>query len=331
MIKKFYRVAILFIVSNLTIVLIFSCAIESSDVPPSNLNASSAANCRIMKHAMGESCIPQTSQRLVTISDFTLYHAVVLGIKPVGSVFDNWRDEIPAYLTDRKQEIEKIEKLGKVYQPNLEKILKLKPDLIISWGYEKANYSLLSQIAPTAMDTLESSGNDGWKEHFNFVAQVLDKEDAAKQAWNQYHQRIEKLKVALGDRLGDKTISVLTVAHDFANHASSKNSFVGSIFTDVGLKLAKAQDVYGGGGWIQFSSEQFVDFFDGDLLFVTITGDTDRKELEELQNNPFWKKLKAVRSGKVYVVDSLTWQGGNLLAANAVIEDLSKYLVNTDR
>ena len=331
MIKKLYRVAILFIVSNLTIVLISSCAIESSDVTASSSNLSSAANCRIMKHAMGESCIPNNPQRLVTISDFTLYHAVVLGIKPVGSVFDNWRDEIPAYLSDRKQKIERVEKLGKVYQPNLEKILKLKPDLIISWGYEKASYPLLSQIAPTVMDTLESSGNDGWKEHFNFVAKALDKENTAQQVWNRYHQRIEKLKVALGDRFKGKTISVLTVAHDFANHASSKNSFVGSILTDVGLKLAKAQNVYGRGGWIQFSLEEFVDFFDGDLLFVTITGDTDRKKLEELQNNPFWKKLKAVREEKVYVVDSLTWQGGNLLAANAVIDDLFKYLVNTDR
>lgn len=279
-----------------------------------------------MKHAMGETCIPINPQRLVTISDFTLHHALILGIKPIGNAFDNWRDEMPAYLINKT---EGIEKLGTATQPNLEKILKLKPDLILSWGDILAIYPLLSQIAPTAMNTLETNGNDGWREHFSFVAKVLGKEDAAQQAWNRYYQRIEKLKIALNNQYNDKTISVLTVAHDFRNNATSKNSFVGSIFNDVGLQLSKAQNIPGGGGWIQFSPEEFIDFFDGDILFVTVTGDADRKKLEELQINPFWKKLKAVERGKVYVVDSLIWQGGNLLAANAVIDDLFKYLVKT--
>ncbi|MGD1913745.1 MAG: iron-siderophore ABC transporter substrate-binding protein [Rivularia sp. (in: cyanobacteria)] len=282
----------------------------------------------MMKHAMGETCIPRSPQRLVTISDFSLHHALFLGVKPIGSAFDDWRGKVPTYLTNKSKEIEQIEELGQQSQPNIEKILQLKPDLIVSWGEAQAVYPLLSQIAPTVMGTLKFSGNDGWREHFNFVAQTLGKEDAAKQAWNRYYQRIKELKIALNNQYQNKTISVLTVAHDFENHATSKNSFVGSIFNDAGLKLGKAQNVYGGAGWIQFSPEEFIDFFDGDILFVTVTGDADRKKLEELQTNPFWKKLKAVREGKVYVVDSLTWQGGNLFAANAVIDDLFKYLVN---
>lgn len=275
---------------------------------------------------MGETCIPTHPQRLVTISDFTLHHALALGVKPIGNAVDGWRDEVPAYLMNKT---EGIEKLGTAAQPNLEKILNLKPDLILSWGDIPAIYPLLAQIAPTAMGTFLSSGNDGWREHFSFVAEALGKEDAAQQAWRRYYQRIKELKIALNNQYIDKTISVLTVAHDFENYATSKKSFVGSIFEDVGLKLSTAQNVDGRGGWIQFSSEKLVDFFDGDILFVTVTGDADREKLEELQTNPFWKKLKAVQKGEVYVVDSLTWQGGSLLAANAVIDDLFTYLVNT--
>ncbi|MEO1352020.1 MAG: ABC transporter substrate-binding protein, partial [Cyanobacteria bacterium J06635_15] len=115
----------------------------------------------------------------------------------------------------------------------------------------------------------------------------------------------------------------------FENHASSRNSFVGSILSDVGLTLSNFQDIDGGGGWIQYSSEKFVNFFNGDILFVTIAGEADRTMLNELQSEPLWEKLNAVKEGRVYVVDSLTWQGGNLFAANAVIDDLYKYLINT--
>ena len=203
----------------------------------------------------------------------------------------------------------------------------MKPDLIISWGDVQATYPLLSEISPTVIDSSESSGNSGWRDHFNFVAGVLGKDGFAKQAWIDYYQSIEKLKSVLGDQYKNKRISILTVAHDFENHAVTRNSFIGSIFGDIGLQLSTTQDVDGNYGWIDFSTEEIVNFFDGDILFVTMTGDADRKKFEELKKNPFWKKMRAVKQENFYVVDSLTWQGGNLFAAYAVIEDLYKYLV----
>ena len=303
-----------------------ACNIDSAKAP-SRTNNLSSTECRMVKHVMGETCVPHTPQRLVTISDFTLHHVLVLGVKPTGNAVDGWRREVPAYLMHM---MEGIESLGTSTQPNLERILELKPDLILSWGEIPDVYPLLAQIAPTVMDSPEdSSGNDVWREHFAFVAKVLDKQEIAQRAWNQYYQRIESLKEALGEQYKNKKISIMTVAHDFENHASSRNSFVGSIFSDVGLTLSDSQNIEGGGGWIQYSPEEFASFFNGDILFVTVTGDTDRVRFEELKSNPFWTRLKAVEGGNVYVVDSLTWQGANLLAANAVIDDLEKYLTNT--
>ena len=310
----------------LTLVLTIGCHVGLFDTHSESISLGD--HCRLIKHALGETCVPQNPQRLVTISDFTLHHALVLDVNPIGNAFDSWRDKVPTYLMDKRGEIEEIEELGTNEQPDLEKILRLKPDLIVSWGWIREIYPLLSQIAPTVMDKLDSSGNDGWREHFNFVAEALGKRDVAQQAWNHYYQRISGLKAALDSRYEGRTISILTVAHDFENHAPSKNSFAGIVFDDVGLKLSRAQDIIAPFGWIQFSTEEFVNFFDGDILFVTVTGDADRVRFEELKSKPFWSKLKAVEKGNVYVVDSLTWQGANLLAADAVIDDLYKYLVN---
>ncbi|MEO1341102.1 MAG: iron-siderophore ABC transporter substrate-binding protein [Cyanobacteria bacterium J06635_13] len=322
MISKIRNKTILIFLATLITLVALACDTNTSDT-------SLDGACRIMSHAKGETCIPIGPQRLVTISEFTLYHALFLGVVPIGNAFDNWRDTIPTYMLDQKNTIERIEKVGQQSQPNLEKILRLKPDLIVSWGDTQTAYPLLSQIAPTVIDSIDSSGNNGWREHFNFVAEALGKESATQQAWSNYYRRVEDLKSALGKQYENETISVLTVAHDFENHATTRNSFAGSILDDIGLRLAKAQNVDGSYGWVDFSTEEFTDFFDGDILFVTVTGETDRKKFEELKSNPLWEKLKAVQKDNVYLVDSLTWQGGNLFAAYAVIDDLFRYLVNT--
>lgn len=325
-----YRVIILFLLASLMTFVISACNTQSSKVSIQS-NDLSQTECRTIEHAMGETCIPIVPQRLATLSEFTLHHALVLGVNPIGNADHGWRDAVPGYLIDRKSEIEKIEDLGTDKQPDLEKILELKPDLIMGPLWNREVYPLLSQIAPTVMDRLESTGNDGWREHFSFVAEALGKEEAAQQAWDSYYQRIEELKLALGNQYNDQTVSIMTVAYDFENNASSKDSFIGSIFDDIGLQLTESQNVNKRGGWLPFSTENIVDFFDGDILFATIIDDADRRKFEELQSGPFWNKLKAVQKGNVYVVDSLTWQGGNLLAANAVIDDLYEYLVNEDR
>ena len=327
MIRKVFsrKRSLLFLI--LTLIVTIGCHADPFNTQSETISLKE--NCRLIEHAMGETCIPQNPQRIVTISDFTLHHTFVLDVNPIGNAFDDWRGKVPTYLIDKKDEIERIEQLGTGEQPDLEKILRLKPDLIISWGWIGEIYPLLSQVAPTVIDSLESSGNDGWREHFNFVAEVLNKQDIAQRAWNRYYQRIKILKNSLGKQYESQKISIMTVAHDFKNHASSKNSFIGSILNDVGLTLSDTQNIEGGSGWVQYSSEEFVSFFDGDILFVTITGDSDRARFEELKSKPLWSKLRAVEQGNVYVVDSLTWQGANLLAADAVIDDLYEYLVNT--
>ncbi|MEM8832349.1 MAG: hypothetical protein AAGE96_23865 [Cyanobacteria bacterium P01_G01_bin.19] len=57
--------------------------------------------------------------------------------------------------------------------------------------------------------------------------------------------------------------------------------------------------------------------------------DTAKSEsvLAEWQQKPLWQQLKAVREGQVYIVDANIWEGGNPIAANLVLDDLYKYLV----
>ncbi len=151
---------------------------------------------------------------------------------------------------------------------------------------------------------------------------------AAQQVWNHYYQRIKYLKKALNNRYKDKTVSVIAINITGGIYGSAKNSFVGSILDDIGLQRPKSQNVISPYGVTNSIFQENIKEADGDILFIQTTTDDERKILEKLQQKPLWKTLKAVQQGQVYYVDTSIWVGSNLLAADAVIDDLFKYLIN---
>jgi iron complex transport system substrate-binding protein len=300
----------------LTFSVVLACSSRAVQVFPSPV----AADCRMIQHALGETCVPAQPQRVITLGDQSLGDALALGVKPIASIV--YFDDPPPYLAGY---LESIESLGKEEQPNLEKILALKPDLIVGIKYStEAIYNQLSQIAPTVVDDWE--GHPSWRDHFDFVAEVLGKTEEAKQVWASYHQRIDSLKAALGNRLQDLEISFVHICCGTLD-IDLKNSFNGSILADVGVRRPPAQAVPIVGGITSLSEERLMDI-DGDILFVATAGEESTQKLAELKQKPLWKNLRAVQYNRVYPVNYPTWRGGNLLAADAVIDDLFKYLVN---
>ncbi len=306
-IKQVYKLFILF----------FLIAIVTVACHSSSSETSVSENCRMLQHKAGETCVPNSPQRLVALFSATAADAIALGVKPVGAT-----EPIPTYLRDK---LEGIETIGASTRPNLEKILTLTPDLIVGLHYQaKAVYNQLSQIAPTVLHDWQ--GFSSWKDHFNFVAKALGKTEEAEDVWAHYEQRIQELREALGNNYQDIEVSVVRVCCN--NLASDvKNSFSGTILDDVGLSRPPAQDSVPG-GLIIFSEELITEKLDGDIIFAIVDDDDDsEKAFKQLKNDPLWNKLEAVQEGKVYPVNLATWRGGSPLAADAVIDDLFKYLV----
>jgi len=310
-IKRIYQY---FLLPWLVAILVVAC--NHASVPETQ----SSTNCRTVEHAAGETCVPPSPQRLIALGPPTMADALSVGIKPIGTVF--YFDETPPYLEGKLDEIELIGKIPE--QPNLEKTLTLNPDVIIGVeGGAESIYSQLSQIAPTVLGRWK--GYPSWKDHFNFVAEVLGKTEEAEKVWAHYEQRVQELRAALDNNYQDIAVSFVhiccgTIDIDF------KNSFNGMILDDVGLRRPPAQEVVIEGGITSISEERLMDI-DGDILFVATTSKESEELLEELKQNPLWSQLKAVKQGRVYAVDYATWRGGNPLAADAVINDLFKYLV----
>ncbi len=261
--------------------------------------------------------MPNQPSRVVVLGVPTLGNALTLGVKPIGTLL--YFETPPPYL---QEQLEGIEPVGVAGQPNLEKLMTLAPDFIIAMNTWSLTHEQLSQIAPTVVDDWD--GYPSWKEHFDFVAEALGKTAAAEQVWKDYGQRIQDLKMALGDTYQDKEISVVRICCN-ALASDVENSFSGIILEDAGLRRPPSQGKADGG--LVFFSEELLNRLDGDIMFVILDEDEDSEQIfEQLKRKPLWNRLKAVQQEQVYVVNLATWRGGNPLAADAVIDDLFKYL-----
>lgn len=301
-------------------ILVIACQYRS----PQTLSSSSklpASACRMVTHTMGETCVPINPQRVVTLSLPTLGNTFALGITPIGTT--NEMHEGDGSLTFVPNKPEGIKLIG-LSQPNLEALLQLKPDLIVGVEWFSSMYPMLSQIAPTVLGEL---GYSTWQDHLSFLAEVLGKQDAEEAIWDHYYQRIEELKLALGDRYSSQKISFIYIGKGQIN-IDTKDSFAGFILDDAGLQRPDSQTVKVPYTTYAVSLEE-IEKADGDVLFVTTFSNDGAKTFEEIRQDPLWQKLKAVQTNRVYPVDFTSWSAGHILGIDGVIDDLFKYLVNT--
>ncbi|PSB01379.1 ABC transporter substrate-binding protein [Merismopedia glauca] len=305
----------LFILGLFTVATISACDGRVPSQPASNLDG----GFQIVKHAMGETKVPLNPKRVVVLDNAILDSAIALGVKPIAGAF---YDNIPAYIKPQTQGMSNI---GLESQPNLEKLLLLKPDLILGDKLsDGATYDKLSRIAPTVL--AQGSGWKGeWKDNFRVFATALGKTKEADALLQKYDRRLSLFKQKMGDRLKQPISIVVSKPEEVVIYTSS--SFPGSVVRDAGLSRPVSQNR--DNPLIQVSLETIPDL-EGDAVFLAAHPNVENSDavLEKFMNHPLWSKLKAVQQGKVYRVNSEIWVGGrSILAANLLIDDLFKYLL----
>lgn len=318
MFKRLYRSIFWFLLSIAVVIAIAAC----NNNTPTQPNSTLTENCRVIQHTMGETCVPLDPQRIVVLDSEMLEAAIALDKKPVGSPLEYVTSPVPT---------EDIEDLGDVEAINLEKVLALKPDLILGFADLTAPYSQLSQIAPTVLVDFQHSG--GWKERFAFVGEVLGKSEEVERVMANYYQRAKEFQQKMTDS-NETEVSVVRIYPTQIN-LYTKAGFPGTILEDAGLSRPPSQDLNLeeterlAGNPIQYTiSEEVIDKADGDVVFVAVGNWDDKIQemLTSLTTDPLWAKLNAVEQGKVYEVGDY-WIGTGVIAANAVLDDLFKYLV----
>jgi iron complex transport system substrate-binding protein len=280
-------------------------------------------DCRTVQHVMGSTCIPRNPQRVVTLRPDTLANSLALGIRPIASAYVPGFP-LPKYLQGK---VDRIESVGGLNTPDIEKILRLKPDLIVSHSNLQGSiYKHLSYIAPTIVLNVPYPP-PSWKAQLEELAQVLDKEEVSQQLMDEYWQKVEKLKQALGEHRKIIEVSIANTASESGIWSYGEKHFSGTVLNDVGLQRPESQR--GDFFYIENISKENISDINGDVLFfVSWERENDKNTLEKLKQSPLWRQLKVFQRNQVYFVGT-HWHYSDIFAINAILDDLYKYLVNT--
>jgi iron complex transport system substrate-binding protein len=288
-----------------------------------------AGGTRAVEHALGKTEVPEDPERVVSVyTGPDLAHLLALGEKPVAAaaLYASGPPFDPSLPEGSTEGVEPLRFPGG--EVDLEKVAALRPDLIVGQDYAiEGVYDELSQIAAT----VATPWTDGaWREDFLFVGGVLGKRARAEELLAGLDADVR----AAGERLGGQrtTVSMATVQPDGV-WIYNENAFAGEILGEVGIPVVSGleEDDFGEEHRASVSLER-LPAANGDALFMLqdprFFGE---EEYEEARSQPLWDSIPAVKGGRVYTVNAMTWYIGSVYAARRVLEDLHKYLLDGGR
>ncbi|RAV21661.1 AraC family transcriptional regulator [Paenibacillus contaminans] len=239
---------------------------------------------RTVTTVIGDVEVPERPQRVAAPA--YLGTVLALGVQPVAS--ETFLMKSP-YLEGMLNGVTDV-------ADSLEAMLTLEPDLIITQINKQETVDKYSKIAPTV--AMPYNSFPSIQEEMRYFGDLLNKKDAAERWIADFESQAGKLRDAVQAALGKgETVSVMQEYDGTVFLFGPKSGRGGRIMYEIlGANPPSAIPEHMlTESYYEFSLEMLPEYT-GDYLILT-TAST----LEQLQADPIWGKLPAVRDGKVYL------------------------------
>ncbi|SDS97139.1 iron complex transport system substrate-binding protein [Halopseudomonas litoralis] len=307
MTKSIYRSAILLLLAGLT-------------------SFGALADTRQIEDAQGNQLtVPADPKRIVTLSELDLDVALALGIEPVGTTDGRGQAAPPRYLEGRVPA--QTRSVGILNNPNLEALLELQPDLILTGPQKPEQLAILNEIAPTAVSY---ALGEYWMDATLRVANILNREAEGQALLERYKARTAEGREKLSEHQGE-TISI-TRWNPKGPAYMLKDSFSSTVAHDLGLVRPAHQQEPGTTHSMSLSLESLA-MLDADWLVIgtlATTGDAV-DAMRQAEQTPMFQQLEATKAGHYSAVDGSVWTStGGPLAALQLIEDIETMILGSE-
>lgn len=265
--------------------------------------------------------VPENVERFVVTGAMeAMEDAVVLDAHPTGAISVSGEfPEVYASVT------EQAESIGEKKQPNFEKILELKPDVILgTTKFPEEVQEKLEKIAPTI---LVSHISTDWEANLKLLAELTGKQEKAEEVLAQYQSDIDEAKASISENLQDKKVAAIRIRAGQI-YIYPKDVFLNPVlYNELGLEVpeevakAKSQE--------SISVEQLAEM-NPDYLFIQFSNNENQEAqsaLEDLKAKPIVKNIHAFKNDQVFVnvIDPLL-EGGPAYSRIEFLEGVQKHL-----
>lgn len=259
--------------------------------------------------------IPTQPRNVVLLGD-NPGDLLALGIKPVGN---DWVNEPYMY----KSQLEGVEDIG--YPHNIEKIMTLKPDLILQTAYGDAEddttYETMSKIAPTVIFNRGASTYERIRE----LADILGMKQTAEDWIARYESKAQAMWERIGLKQGDTAAVYLSLGGDF--YVMGNYSMTMMLYQTGGFSpTPKVQELIDQGERFAPISEEVIDEYAGDYVFMlSMPGSDDEKTAKKLTESSMWQSIPAFKNGQAYMAD-IGWNASDPITMELLLDELPKLL-----
>ena len=228
--------------------------------------------------------VPANPKRVVVLGSYA-GNVLSLGVNIVG--VDSWSKMNPRFE-------KKLKGVEEVSDENLEKIIKLKPDLIIGLSTTK-NVDKLKKIAPTVTYTYDKV--DYLTQHVE-IGKLLNKEKEAQSWINDFKKRAAKSGSDIKAKIGDDTTVSVIENFDKQLYVFGDNWGRGTeiLYQEMKLKMPeKVKDMALKDGYYAISPEVLPEYA-GDYLIFSKNQDGDTS----FEKTDTYKNIPAVKNNHVF-------------------------------
>jgi iron complex transport system substrate-binding protein len=231
-------------------------------------------------------CAETKKQRIISLAPSTTEILFALGLN----------DEIIAVSSfcDYPGQVLTKEKIGSFSQPDIEKIIFLKPDIIFATGLEQAQ--VVQQLKELNLKVYVSDPAS-LKELFaslKEIGKLTAREKEAEEVVNKMRMRIEKVKLKSAAIPREKRPKVFIEIWHEPLMTAGGCSFVDELVSLAGgINIAHSVPR----AYSYFSAEEVIKS-DPDCILLGYMG--DKKPNEMVKQRMGWNKIKAVRNGRIY-------------------------------
>lgn len=240
--------------------------------------------------------IPAKPKRIVFLNASNLEIFASLGGKAVGRPTSN------SYPDDIKASLQGIPEVGQIHAPNLEKIMSLKPDLVVGTNVpfhvmlrkplEMAGVPLYLNMINSYEDVLKSV------DEFGKMA-GKEKEAAAKHA--EIERDYAELTKDVQKGKGPKVLIIFGAPDSF--NMSTKMSFSGDLVERLGgINIANKAENVKDSSFIPLSMEFVAKENPDVVMLITMGGSKEilEKLRANMRDNVIWHDVNAVKNNRVY-------------------------------
>jgi len=189
--------------------------------------------------------------------------------------------------------------VGNYFNPSIERIVDLNPDLVLTDGHSESIKQLDELRPPITYMVIDPKDIDGIFRDLELLGKVTGTEGEAEKLIEDMQDSISHVLALVKDAPPVRVLYIIDATDLTLPWTAGPGSFIDTLITMAGGEniAAEAQ-----GAWVQFSIEQVVSS-DPEIIILPAKHGTAFTSPETLKGHPIWQKVTAVKQDRIRIID----------------------------